>query len=59
MTRPVQYIDTKVPTKMKQRFKKLNDSMSDIVQILCAMKDRYPLLGRNGLKDRTGLLEYR
>jgi len=41
------------------RCKELNHSMADILDILSAIIEHYPLLGRNGLKDRTGLLEFR
>lgn len=55
----VKYLSSRVPEEMHQRFKELNKSMPDVVEILCAIKEKYPLLGRDGLKDRTGLLEYR
>ncbi|WP_395449924.1 ABC-three component system middle component 5 [Aminobacter sp. UC22_36] len=41
------------------RCSELNTQMKDVVDILCQIKARYPLGGRDGLKDRTGLLEYR
>ena len=47
------------PTSLKGRCHSLNASMQDVIEILCGIKDRYSLLGRNGLKDRSGLMEFR
>lgn len=55
----VEFLDVELPSTIQARCSELNGSMRDVVDILCSMKERYPLLGRNGLKDRTGLLEYR
>ena len=48
-----------LPPSVTSRCLQLNARMQDIVDILCQIKARYPLGGRDGLKDRTGLLEYR
>ena len=55
----IEFLDAKVPAQLMERCVELNDSMNDIIQILCALRDRYPLLGHNGIKDRTGLMEFR
>lgn len=36
-----------------------NSEMKDIMEILCGLRERYPLLGDDGLKRRTKLMEYR
>jgi len=55
----IAFLKVDFPTPLVDRCVSLNDKMSDIVRILCDMKQRYPLLGRGGLKDRTGLMEFR
>lgn len=55
----VQFTKKELPSTVTTRCAELNERMADLIQILCQMKSRYPLAGRNGLKDRTGLLEYR
>ncbi|MEE2943811.1 MAG: ABC-three component system middle component 5 [Pseudomonadota bacterium] len=55
----IEFLEAKVPTQLEARCAELNASMNDMVQILCELRDRYPLLGHNGLKDRTGLMEFR
>jgi len=55
----IKFNKTEIPAGLKARCHDLNTSMQDVIEILCAMKDRYPLLGRNGIKDRSGLLEFR
>jgi|TARA_R100000501_G_scaffold14813_2_gene26865 hypothetical protein len=48
-----------LPPTVAERCSLLNANMTDIIDILCQIRARYPLGGRDGLKDRTGLLEYR
>lgn len=55
----VQFTTGKLPATVTARCAELNTRMADIVGILCQIKARYPLGGRDGLKDRTGLLEHR
>lgn len=55
----VQFTEEAIPDPLKLRCFELNTRMNDVVEILCQIRARYPLGGRDGLKDRTGLLEYR
>jgi hypothetical protein len=55
----IQFTKDDLPESVMARCAELNARMADIVGILCQLKSRYPLSGRDGLKDRTGLLEYR
>lgn len=48
-----------IPDDMLKRCDEVNAKMTDFLAILSELKKRYPLGGRDGLKDRTGLLEYR
>lgn len=55
----IEFLSTKFPSELEARCVELNEGMSDIIDILCSIRERYPLLGHNGLKARTGLLEFR
>lgn len=55
----VQFTSKMLPPAVAERCLAVNAQMTDIIDILCQIKARYPLGGRDGLKDRTGLLEYR
>ncbi|HWW49420.1 MAG TPA: ABC-three component system middle component 5 [Xanthobacteraceae bacterium] len=55
----VQFTTEMLPAAIMLRCSELNTGMKDVVDILCQIKARYPLGGRDGLKDRTRLLEYR
>lgn len=55
----VQFTPEALPSAVAKRCSAVNAQMAEIVDILCQIKSRYPLGGRDGLKDRTGLLEYR
>lgn len=55
----VQFTGAAFPDAVNHRCATLNTRMADIMDILCQIKARYPLGGREGLKARTGLLEYR
>lgn len=58
-TNEVQFTPETLPPGFSERCSALNAQMADIINILCQIKSRYPLGGHGGLKDRTGLLEYR
>jgi hypothetical protein len=55
----VKFTIDSLPPSARSRCLQLNAGMQDIVDILCQIKARYPLGGPDGLKYRTGLLEYR
>ncbi|MCL4677210.1 MAG: hypothetical protein KJ017_01295 [Alphaproteobacteria bacterium] len=55
----IEFVGGNLTSELEMRCSELNVSMRDVINVLCSIKERYPLLGRNGLKDRTGLLEYR
>ncbi len=48
-----------LPVAFEERCSKLNESMNDVADVLKQMSHKYDLLGSDGLKRRTGLLEYR
>ncbi|RXH34393.1 ABC-three component system middle component 5 [Bradyrhizobium zhanjiangense] len=41
------------------RVNRANKADAELMEVLTALATEYDLLGRDGLKDRTGLLEYR
>ncbi len=45
--------------EIETRCEELNASMADFIAILCQINRRYELHGRDGLKARSKLLEYR
>ena len=53
------FVKAELPRDLSDRCNALNDEMADFIPILCAIRARYRLTGRDGLKDRTGLLEFR
>lgn len=55
----VAFTDETLPETVVDRCNDLNNHNDEIVKILCAIKARYPVGGRDGLKDRSGLMEYR
>ncbi|RWH82636.1 MAG: hypothetical protein EOQ86_05000 [Mesorhizobium sp.] len=55
----VRFTTEMLPAAVTARCGELNTRMKDVVDILCQIKAHYPLGGRDGLKDRTGLSEYR
>jgi hypothetical protein len=55
----VQFTSETLPPAVVARCSAVNAQMNDVIDILCQIKARYLLGGRDGLKDRTGLLEYR
>ena len=58
-TNEVQFMPETLPPGFAERCSALNAQMTDMIDVLCQIKSRYPLGGRHGLKDRTSLLEYR
>lgn len=58
-TGEVEFTVLELPASLVGRCSTLNARMADIMDILCQIRARYTLGGRDGLKDRTGLLEYR
>jgi len=55
----VQFTKEVIPDVLRLRCSELNAQMTDVMEILCQLGTRYPIGGREGLKYRTGLLEYR
>lgn len=55
----IQFTSRAFSPAVVKRCAELNTQMAAFTDVLCQLKLRYPLNGRNGLKDRTGLLEYR
>ena len=55
----IEFLSIDFPSELRERCVELNESMPDVIEILCSIRERYPLLGHSGLKARTGLLEYR
>jgi hypothetical protein len=53
------FLAVSLPKSINARVKSSNSRMEEITEILCGIRDRYPLLGKNGLKDRSKLMEYR
>lgn len=49
----------KIPEHVSERFDELNSVTSDLISALCQISTRYPLLGKDGLKHRSKLMEYR
>jgi hypothetical protein len=48
-----------VPKELAERVAKANEQDSDLIDFLAALASDYSLIGPDGLKARTGLLEYR
>ncbi|NEJ74530.1 hypothetical protein GR197_29060 [Rhizobium phaseoli] len=55
----VSFAGEKLGTEIESRCAELNASMADFISILCQINRRYDLYGRDGLKARSKLLEYR
>ncbi|MBT9385643.1 hypothetical protein KM176_17360 [Pseudooceanicola sp. CBS1P-1] len=55
----VKFTPEELPLDFSSRCLAANEEMADFTNILCQIKSRYPLGGRDGLKDRTNLLEFR
>ncbi len=55
----ISFAPSQLPLQLMTRCAELNESMHDVMKILRAIRENYPLLGPGGLKDRTKLLEFR
>lgn len=53
------FVPARVDGEVEKRCSELNGTMPDIISILREINERYALNGRDGLKDRSGLLEHR
>ncbi|HUD40750.1 MAG TPA: ABC-three component system middle component 5 [Dokdonella sp.] len=47
------------PPALSARIEQVNADHASLMEVIRTMLEDYPLLGANGLKDRTGLLEFR
>jgi hypothetical protein len=48
-----------LPPPIKERVAVLNEDQADLLEFLSILSSEYEILGENGLKARTGLMEYR
>jgi len=55
----VRATDAPMPADIAVRVNAANDSQADLIEFLGVLASDYELLGPDGLKDRTGLLEHR
>jgi hypothetical protein len=51
--------DQPLADELRDRVQTANAAESDLIELITALALEYELLGQNGLKDRTGLLEHR
>lgn len=51
--------ETPIPADLSTRASSANAADSLLMEMILVLATQYSLLGRDGLKDRTGLLEYR
>jgi ABC-three component (ABC-3C) system Middle Component 5 len=51
--------DRKIPAQIQQRVYLLNEGQADLLEFLTVLAKDYDILGDNGLKARTGLMEHR
>jgi hypothetical protein len=58
-TQHVQLIADAMPKELLDLAREQNENESQLMSILVAMAAEFPTAGPNGLKDRTGLAEYR
>lgn len=58
-TGSVQFTDTDLPVLLEQRVKEINAVEQSVVELAQALGAEYELRGPDGLKSRTGLIEYR
>lgn len=54
----VRFREASLPVELDERLKQKNDAEGDVLSIIDVLS-AYPLLGPDGLKARTGLLEHR
>jgi len=57
--RRVSFLGREIPLPLRERVLEANQKDQDVMDALFAVAREYPVMGRDGLKDRTGLLEYR
>lgn len=57
--RIVQWTSKLTPEDLSARIVELNESESDLLEFLRLLATEYSLTGQNGLKGRTGLMDYR
>jgi hypothetical protein len=55
----VKSTDLEPPLPIVERIRATNEADAALLEFLSALAVNYPLTGRDGLKDRTGLMEYR
>ncbi len=48
-----------IPTPLQERINEVNADQSDLIEFIGVLASHYPLLGKDGLKDRSALMEYR
>ncbi|KZK81814.1 hypothetical protein PsW64_02403 [Pseudovibrio sp. W64] len=48
-----------IPSPLQERINATNIDQSDLIEFLGVLASDYPLLGKDGLKDRSALMEYR
>lgn len=58
-TQVIQKTSSPIPPKLKSTIEKKNIRDAELMTILAHELATLPLLGKNGLKDRTGLMEFR
>jgi len=55
----IKFTDLVTPTNIEDLATKANETEGDLCELLGLLSSEYKLLGPNGLKKRTGLMEYR
>jgi hypothetical protein len=55
----VEYTTQLVPDPLASRLSALNEAQSDLMEFMSVLATDYEVSGRDGLKSRTGLMEYR
>jgi hypothetical protein len=55
----IKFLDAELPDVVDSRIESLNAEQEDIVEFLLALINDYPVMGMNGIKDRSKLLEHR
>jgi hypothetical protein len=55
----VETAEESLPPALAKRTQKANEEEGDLMEALRAIAADYPLEGAGGVKERTGLLEYR
>ncbi len=55
----IAFTDKAVPAALSERISAANSDDKAVIEFLSALANEYELSGVGGLKDRTGLLEFR